>query len=104
MKYPLTPDPWPKRAHAKHRLIQPAFVSEMARVMQDKGSLVLVTDDPEYSSQMIRETLASVVWKPSFPFPHYILQWPEYGGSFFDTLWRAKGRSIRYHAFTRSSS
>lgn len=97
------PDPWPKRGHAKHRLVQLAFVEEMARVTQQNGSLCFVTDDPDYSLQMIRETRSSLNWQAQFPDPYYTLEWPGYGSSFFDTMWRAKGCTIRYHLFTRTS-
>ena len=30
------PDPWPKDRHAKHRLIQSPFASELARILKDK--------------------------------------------------------------------
>lgn len=93
------PDPWPKRGHAKHRLIQKSFVEEMARASSLNGTACLVTDDPDYSDQMVKEM--SPVWKPQFSYPHYTLEWPNYGRSFFDTLWRAKGCSIRYHVFKR---
>ena len=46
------PDPWPKKRHHKRRLIRPAVLSEMARVLRP-GSLVrLVTDHPEYAAVM----------------------------------------------------
>lgn len=98
------PDPWPKRGHAKHRLIQPTFVEEMARVAQKDGSVCLVTDDEEYSRQMIREMRNSPHWQSHFPDPYYSSEWPAYGASFFDTLWREKGCTIRYHLFTKVST
>jgi len=96
------PDPWPKRGHAKHRLIQKGFVDEMARVACEGGSACLVTDDPDYSEQMIQEMMP--IWKPQVSEPYYTLDFPNYGGSFFDTLWRAKGCAIRYHLFTRGGA
>jgi tRNA (guanine-N7-)-methyltransferase len=95
------PDPWPKRGHAKHRLIQSAFVGEMARVIAPEGSACFVTDDPDYSGQMVHEMTSSSLWKAQFPSPHYVEEWPDYGYSFFDTLWRGKGCKIRYHIFNR---
>lgn len=95
------PDPWPKRGHAKHRLIQPSFSEECARVVKQKGNLTLVTDHPDYSSQMIEVMLQSPGWISRFPSPHYMTEWPGYGGSFFDTLWRAKGLTIHYHQFEK---
>lgn len=45
----LHPDPWPKWRHAKRRLIQTDFLTELARVMQPGGILRLGTDWPDYS-------------------------------------------------------
>jgi tRNA (guanine-N7-)-methyltransferase len=46
------PDPWPKKRHHKRRLIQPAFVELLARVMSIGGHLRLATDWEHYALQM----------------------------------------------------
>jgi len=60
----LHPDPWPKWRHAKRRLIQPAFLDALARVMVPGGELRLGTDWPDYSTWALRHILAhgSFVW------------------------------------------
>jgi tRNA (guanine-N7-)-methyltransferase len=50
------PDPWPKKRHHKRRLIQPAFVDLLARVMIVNGTLRLATDWEHYAQHM-REVL-----------------------------------------------
>ncbi|HEY4368056.1 MAG TPA: tRNA (guanosine(46)-N7)-methyltransferase TrmB [Steroidobacteraceae bacterium] len=45
-------DPWPKKRHHKRRLIQPAFVEILARVMQQQGVLRLATDWEHYAHHM----------------------------------------------------
>ncbi len=97
------PDPWPKNRHAKHRLIRPAFLEEMHRILQPKGSLILATDDPIYSDNFIAEMLAQPGFGTEYPAPYYLNEWPGYGTSFFETLWREKGRQIRYHRFAKAS-
>ncbi len=47
------PDPWPKKRHHKRRLIQPAFVHELALRIQPGGYLHLATDWQEYAEQML---------------------------------------------------
>lgn len=42
-------DPWPKKRHHKRRLIQPAFVEILARVLQPQGELRLATDWEPYA-------------------------------------------------------
>jgi tRNA (guanine-N7-)-methyltransferase len=93
------PDPWPKRRHAANRLIQSDFIAELSRVMQRSSKAIFVTDDAPYSQQMIQEMLKSERWTPSFPEPFFVTQWPEYGSSYFEALWREKGRTINYLQF-----
>jgi len=41
------------------------------------------------------------LWSARFPEPHFITEWPGYGDSFFEILWRAKGLTIHYHQFEK---
>ncbi len=47
------PDPWPKRRHAKHRLIQPAMMETLARLLVPGGGLSLRSDSTAYAGQML---------------------------------------------------
>lgn len=96
------PDPWPKRGHAKHRLIQDVFVTEIARIVKQGGNATLVTDDPDYSVQIIEVMRKSCQWKSHFKEPYFVTDWPNYGNSFFCNLWKAKGFTIHYHQFIRT--
>ncbi|MBI1186388.1 MAG: tRNA (guanosine(46)-N7)-methyltransferase TrmB [Alphaproteobacteria bacterium] len=58
----LFPDPWPKARHHKRRLIQPAFVAELARVLAPGGELRFATDWRDYAAW----TLAHVLKSPAF--------------------------------------
>jgi tRNA (guanine-N7-)-methyltransferase len=46
------PDPWPKTRHHKRRLIQPAFLKEVHRMLTPGGKLRLVTDHADYFAHM----------------------------------------------------
>jgi tRNA (guanine-N7-)-methyltransferase len=46
------PDPWPKARHHKRRLIQPAFMPLVERVLIPGGRLQVVTDHLEYFEQI----------------------------------------------------
>ncbi len=89
------PDPWPKEKHAKHRLIQERFVKELARVLKKEGKVVLVTDHETYYEQMKAEVAKVPSWKLSL----YTNDWPGYGTSYFDHLFRGKGCTIHYLQF-----
>ncbi len=48
--YILFPDPWPKARHHKRRLIQPAFIEELARVLKPGGEIRFATDWKAYAA------------------------------------------------------
>jgi len=53
------PDPWPKRKHRRHRLVNEHFVSAAARSLAPGGMIFLRTDDLDYFSQMKQAFQAS---------------------------------------------
>jgi tRNA (guanine-N7-)-methyltransferase len=52
----LFPDPWPKRRHKNRRIVGPAFLVEVSRLLKAGGRLRLVTDDPDYARAMESHT------------------------------------------------
>jgi tRNA (guanine-N7-)-methyltransferase len=58
----LFPDPWPKARHHKRRLVSPATLGELARVMRSGAELRIATDDAQYARWM----LLTVVGQPNF--------------------------------------
>jgi len=46
------PDPWPKKKHHRHRLINTAFPALARRVLLPGGVVYLRTDDQDYFTQM----------------------------------------------------
>lgn len=93
------PDPWPKRRHAGNRLMQPKFVDEIWRILQPEAVFSLVTDDVNYSEQMLKEMLKYSGFQSLYPAPYFTHELSGYGSSTFEKLWREKGRQIRYHQF-----
>jgi tRNA (guanine-N7-)-methyltransferase len=47
------PDPWPKKRHNKRRIVQPAFLEVVKRVLVPGGRLQLVTDHADYFDHMM---------------------------------------------------
>lgn len=95
------PDPWPKTKHAKHRIIQPRFAVEVKRILKSGGVLTMVTDDPDYSKIMVEVLRCSEGFESVYPEPYYVNENPDYGNSYFEDLWREKGKNIYYHAFRK---
>lgn len=58
----LFPDPWPKTRHHKRRLIQPAFLDDLARTMADGAELRIATDHQGYCGWI----LARLLGHPAF--------------------------------------
>ncbi len=98
------PDPWPKKRHAKHRIIQSPFTQEINRILREKGELTVVTDDPTYSEQICDVLQNSPNYQAVHPHPYFSTELEGYGTSFFDQLWREKGKTIRYHQYTKVCS
>ena len=46
------PDPWPKKKHRKHRLINESFPALARTTLQPGGTVYLRTDDADYFQQM----------------------------------------------------
>jgi tRNA (guanine-N7-)-methyltransferase len=47
------PDPWPKQRHHKRRLIQPAFIEQVARKLKPGACLHLATDWDDYAQHIL---------------------------------------------------
>ncbi|MDB6081577.1 MAG: trmB [Chlamydiia bacterium] len=97
------PDPWPKRRHAKYRIINPTFIAEMHRILADNGTVTIVTDDADYSTSIIKEMLAHAGFLSAFDAPYFAEASSEYGTSYFDELFRSKGKIIKLHQFRKQS-
>jgi tRNA (guanine-N7-)-methyltransferase len=95
------PDPWPKTRHAKHRIIQPTFILQLHRILKVGGLLTIVTDDERYSASLIQTLNAATGFRSQFPSPYYITDYPGYGTSYFEDLWREKGKTIHYHVYQK---
>lgn len=48
------PDPWPKRKHRRHRLVNEELLQIIYRVLEPEGTVYLRTDDLDYFEQMVR--------------------------------------------------
>ncbi len=94
------PDPWPKTRHAKHRLITPHFIEELARIVKKEGGVAVATDDPRTSHTTRSLFLSGRAFQSTFPFPYYVTEWPEYGSSYFESLWKQMGKTLFYHRFS----
>ena len=60
--YLLFPDPWHKKRHHKRRILQPAFVERLARVIRPGGLFHAATDWENYAAHMLATLEAAGQW------------------------------------------
>lgn len=89
------PDPWPKEKHEKHRLMKSPFIEELARVLKPGKEVTFVSDDSVY----VESTTAVFKAHPLFHLKEHVSELSGYGNSWFESLWRDKGKSIHYLQF-----
>ncbi len=93
--YILFPDPWFKRRHHKHRLINPERAELFHRLLKKDGKLFFASDNAPYAEWV----------KKSFPESQWNLEegkslYPTY----FETKWKKLGREIQYFVFQKKSA
>ncbi|MDC0213302.1 tRNA (guanosine(46)-N7)-methyltransferase TrmB [Gammaproteobacteria bacterium] len=60
------PDPWPKKKHAKRRLIQIPFIAQLARILVAGGELRIATDWEPYANWIEECVGQNQGFKPAF--------------------------------------
>jgi tRNA (guanine-N7-)-methyltransferase len=99
----LFPDPWPKTRHWKRRYVQDETLIELARVLEDGGSLRIASDIPHY----IDWTLARMARRPEFVAVHPAGGWRERPPDWPPTRYELKaireGRMPVYLEFRRAT-
>ncbi len=55
----LFPDPWPKTRHHKRRIVQPEFLSVLARLLKPGGTLRFATDVAGYADWALERLIAA---------------------------------------------
>jgi tRNA (guanine-N7-)-methyltransferase len=71
------PDPWPKKRHWKHRLVQYGFPEKIARLLRPEGKVYLATDYGPYARKIISIFRRSPVFTNEYSQPDYLRKRPE---------------------------
>ncbi len=58
----LFPDPWPKRRHHKHRLVQPRFLELLSSVCRPEAMLYFRSDNRDYTARTREALSTSPFW------------------------------------------
>lgn len=98
----LFPDPWPKARHHKRRLVAPATLDQLARIMTDGAELRLATDDPDYLAWILETVTAHPEFASTAP---QAADWrerpPDWPATRYEEKARAAGRSPAFLTFVR---
>ncbi len=95
------PDPWPKRKHAKNRILDNAFIEELKRILEPQGTATVVTDDGSYSTSIIETFSRSPSFRSCIETPFFQEPPEDYGTSYFNELFRTQSKLIRFHQFEK---
>ena len=95
--YVLFPDPWPTKRHHKRRLLGPAVVAAMERVLEPGGRLLIKSDHPDYAA-VIHDALGAASGLRWLDPEEAFADLPESG---FEHKYRDQGRPIFAFALQR---
>jgi len=90
--YILFPDPWFKRRHHKHRLINPERVQLFYELLKPQGKIFFATDYTQYA-EWVKKCFQEKQWQ----FEEGKSLYPTY----FETKWKKLGREIHYYCFVK---
>ncbi len=99
----LFPDPWPKKRHHKHRLLNTQFIPMLETRLIKGGLVSIATDFCEYRDWILNEFKKIVSFKNLFKngystYPH------DYPGTLFEERFRKSGKGIYYMQFIKHTA
>ncbi len=65
------PDPWPKKRHWKHRLIDAGFPDRMLSILRPGGGIYVATDYGPYARKILRAFRDCARYQAVYPWPGY---------------------------------
>jgi tRNA (guanine-N7-)-methyltransferase len=99
--YILFPDPWPKAAHRRRRLVNRAFLLELARVAAPGCIFIFASDTHNYAMQVLANISTTPgLWRSLHP-AGYKVDVPERFETVFERHKRAEGCTIMNLRFER---
>jgi len=100
----LFPDPWPKKKHARNRLISPWFVREADRVMIPGGRATMATDDVPYRDQILEVVEGHGSFRNLRGPGEYGPRPEGFDQTIFERRWVEQGRGIYYMQFVKEGA
>jgi tRNA (guanine-N7-)-methyltransferase len=97
------PDPWPKKRHHKRRLLQPAFVHELALRLVPRGELHIATDHAEYAESIDSALASEPLLENALAPERWLRDVPGRTATAYELEWRAEGRPLHFWAYRRKA-
>ena len=97
------PDPWPKRNHARRRVVRPEVIERLASFLVPGGLLHAATDDPTYAGQMDAVFAAEGKLENEYSPRPWLSAVPGRLPTAYELEWRARGRPLHFFAYRRHS-
>jgi tRNA (guanine-N7-)-methyltransferase len=98
----LFPDPWPKRRHHKRRVVSPATLDEIARILRPGGELRIATDVAAYAAAILDVAMHNdaLRWTAQGP-EDWRLRPPDWPQTRYEAKATAAGRRRYFFRFER---
>ncbi len=97
------PDPWPKKRHARRRLVKPAFVGTLARRLVPGGRLEIATDDPAYAEEIDAALSGEPLLENALAPARFVREIAGRTPTAYELEWRAEGRPLHFWTYRRTS-
>jgi tRNA (guanine-N7-)-methyltransferase len=95
------PDPWPKKRHARRRLLQPELVRALALRLVPGGALQVATDDVPYAEQIDAALGAEPRLENALAPAPFARERPGPSATAYELEWRAEGRTLHFFTYLR---
>jgi tRNA (guanine-N7-)-methyltransferase len=98
----LFPDPWPKKKHAKRRLLSEATIDLLARASVPGGELRVATDIGDYARTLLiaMRNQGGFDWIARSP-EDWRTPWPDWPGTRYEAKAKREGRQCYYFTFQK---
>lgn len=97
------PDPWPKKKHFKNRLLDREFFKIAASCSQDKGKIIIATDDIFYRDFILEEMAVVHLWESLFH-KGWTNELSDHFSTKYEKRWRNEGKEIYYMMFQKKAN
>ncbi len=95
------PDPWPKKRHARRRLVQPELVRLMTDRLVPGGRIALATDHVAYAEQMHASLASEPRLENRFAPAPWLTEVADRSRTAYELEWRAEGRPLHFFEYRR---